>query len=113
MSYGNVGSMALQPSRPAPPAPQRRVTDNGLASVGYSLSLPAPGGAYSGIGGSPGRAFDGGPPASAVVRQGTVQVKEEGFASFLWRPKFLVLKETTLTLHKSDVGVFPINVGDY
>jgi hypothetical protein len=62
---------------------------------------------YNGIGGSPGRSFDGGPPSANVVRQGNVSVKEEGFASFLWRPKWLVLKETTLTLHKNEVSCAP------
>jgi hypothetical protein len=121
MAYPNVGSMSLQPTRPAPAAPQRRATDNALASVGYNINLQpvgagggqfgAPAGnGYSGIGGSPGRNFDGGPPSASVVRQGNVSVKEEGFASFLWRPKWLVLKETTLTLHKSEVGSFIIRI---
>jgi hypothetical protein len=101
MSYPNVGAMSLTPSRPAPPAPQRRQTDNALASVGYNLNLNG-NTPYGGVGGSP-RAYDGGPPSAAVVRQGAVSVKEDGFASWLWRPKWLVLKETTLTLHKSDV----------
>ena len=41
-----------------------------------------------------------------VVRSGTVSVKEDGFAtSWLWRPKWLVLKEQTLSIHKSEVSV--------
>jgi hypothetical protein len=113
MSYSNVG--ALTPSRPAPPAPQRRGTENSLANVGYNLSnlsLTSSGAGstyssqYSGIGGSPARQLsnDTGPTyPGGVVRQGTVNVKEEGFASFLWRPKWLVLNDTQLTLHKNEV----------
>jgi hypothetical protein len=32
-----------------------------------------------------------------------VSIKEDGFASWLWRPKWLVLKEQTLTIHKTEV----------
>jgi len=39
-----------------------------------------------------------------VVRSGTVIIKEDGFAtSWLWRPKWLVLKERTLSIHKNEV----------
>lgn len=103
MSYGNLGS--LTPSRPAPPAPQRRATDNALANVGYNISLSssssyAP--SYSGIGGSPNRNSDAG-HGPGIVRNTTVSVKEDGFASFLWRPKWLVLREHTLSFHKNEV----------
>jgi serine/threonine-protein kinase CLA4 len=54
---------------------------------------------YSGIGGSPDRTTD----PSGQVRKGTVTVKEEGFASFLWRPKWLVLTESQLAFHKTEV----------
>jgi serine/threonine-protein kinase CLA4 len=40
---------------------------------------------------------------SPVVRQGMVNIKEDGFASWLWRPKWLVLKERTLSIHKTEV----------
>ncbi|KII83801.1 hypothetical protein PLICRDRAFT_180143 [Plicaturopsis crispa FD-325 SS-3] len=114
MSY-QVTASSLTPSRPAPQAPQRRATDspmyannNALASSGYNTSFtPAsPAGSsyaasYTGIGGSPNRtseaAFN-----SQVVRAGTVNVKEDGFASWLWRPKWLVLKEQTLSIHKNE-----------
>ncbi|KAJ6542592.1 kinase-like domain-containing protein [Mycena capillaripes] len=40
----------------------------------------------------------------AVVRQGPVSVKEDGmFTSWIWRVKWLVLKEKSLSLHKSVV----------
>ncbi len=43
-------------------------------------------------------------PPSSVVRCGSVSVKEEGtFASWIWQKKWLVLKEQTLSLHKSEV----------
>jgi hypothetical protein len=37
---------------------------------------------------------------SHVVRSGVVSVKEDGFASWLWRPKWLTLSEQTLTIHR-------------
>lgn len=40
-----------------------------------------------------------------VVRSGTVTIKDEGFTSFLWRPKWLVLKEHSLLIHKSEVSL--------
>jgi len=33
-----------------------------------------------------------------------VSIKEDGFASWLWRPKWLVLKEQTLSIHKTEVS---------
>lgn len=62
---------------------------------------------YTGIGGSPsrGNGFGGG---SDVVRAGSVSVKEEGtFASWIWKLKWLVLKEQTLSIHKSEVRIVP------
>lgn len=129
----NVSAASLTPSRPAPPAPQRRATDKdgnssgpatysnntALASSGYnasfSLTPASPSGSsyassYSGIGGTPNRsaeaAFN-----SQVVRSGMVSIKEDGFASWLWRPKYLVLKEQTLAIHKTEVSfpVFPLD----
>jgi len=39
-----------------------------------------------------------------IVRSGAVSIKEDGFAtSWLWRPKWLVLKEQTLSIHKNEV----------
>jgi hypothetical protein len=43
---------------------------------------------------------------SPIVRSGAVSVKEEGtFASWIWKLKWLVLREETLTLHKSEVSI--------
>ena len=60
--------------------------------------------AYSGIGGSPDR---GAPPNtnSSVIRSGFVSVKEDGFASWLWTKRWLVLREQVLSFHKSEVRV--------
>ncbi|KAJ3319669.1 Protein kinase [Boothiomyces sp. JEL0866] len=41
---------------------------------------------------------------SLVVKNGYVGVKEEGLRSFLWSKKWLVLRENTLTFHKSDTS---------
>lgn len=38
-----------------------------------------------------------------IVRYGVVNVKEDGLVSWLWRPKYLVLKEQTLSIHKNEV----------
>jgi protein-serine/threonine kinase len=38
------------------------------------------------------------------VRSGPVSVKEDGFASWIWKVKWMVLKEQTLTIHKSEVS---------
>jgi hypothetical protein len=121
MSYHQVTATSLTPSRPAPQAPQRRGpegpmynTNASLASSGYNPSFtftPAsPSGSsyassYSGIGGSPNRnseaLFN-----SQVVRAGLVSVKEDGtFASWIWKAKWLVLKEQTLSIHKSEVNI--------
>jgi protein-serine/threonine kinase len=89
-------------------------TNASLASSGYNTSFtftPAsPSGSsyassYSGIGGSPHRnseaLFN-----SQVVRTGHVSVKEEGtFAGWIWKVKWLVLKEQTLSIHKSEVTI--------
>ena len=120
MAFNQVTAASLTPSRPAPQAPQRRGTDsptmyttnNALASSGYnasfsltpsSPSISSYASSYSGIGGSPNRnseaAFN-----SQVVRNGMVSIKEDGFASWLWRPKWLVLKELTLSIHKTEVS---------
>ncbi|KIM89744.1 hypothetical protein PILCRDRAFT_94963 [Piloderma croceum F 1598] len=122
MAFNQVTAASLTPSRPAPQAPQRRGTDipgptmyttnNALASSGYnasfSLTPSSPSGSsyassYSGIGASPNRnseaVFN-----SQVVRNGMVSIKEDGFASWLWRPKWLVLKEQTLSIHKTETA---------
>ena len=63
---------------------------------------------YSGIGGSPNRPSDSFRD-SQIVRSGTVNVKEDGFASWLWRPKWLILKEQMLTIHKNEVSLLEID----
>jgi len=60
------------------------------------------GSSYSGIGRSPNR-NSGDITDTHVVRSGAVSIKDDGFASWLWRPKWLVLKEQTLSIHKNEV----------
>ena len=105
MAFNQVTAASLTPSRPAPAAPGR----NGQSGYGSSFAVgtSSPSGSsyaasYSGIGGSPNRLFDT-PSNSEVVRAGTVNVKEDGLVSFLWRPKWLILKDTSLSIHKSEV----------
>lgn len=38
-----------------------------------------------------------------VIRNGIVSLKEEGFASFMFLRKWLVLKGETLSIHKTEV----------
>ena len=115
-----ITATSLTPSRPAPQVP-RRDADNtpmytqnvALASSGYnasfSLTPSSPSGSsyaasYSGIGGSPNRNSEA-VFSAQIVRNGTVSIKEDGFASWLWRPKWLVLKEQTLSIHKTEVSI--------
>jgi len=43
---------------------------------------------------------------TSVVRTGTVSVKEDGtFASWIWKVKYLVLKDHTLSFHKYEVRI--------
>lgn len=96
---------------------------------------------YSGIGGSPavggfpghmqrnselgggGRAGGGdgmggqGLSGAGIVRSGTVGFKEDAFANWLWREKYLILREQTLAVHKNEVRrflllLFVLIVGD-
>jgi len=118
MSYNQVSAQSLTPSRPAPQAPQRRGPDNSsfasnnLANSGYNSSFtftPAsPSGSsyafpYSGIGGSPNRGPED-PNNSQVLRSGSVNMKEEGFGNWIFQRKWLVLREQSLTVHKSEVS---------
>ncbi|KAJ7160868.1 STE/STE20/PAKA protein kinase [Mycena filopes] len=106
MSYSTPS--ALTPSRPAP-SPSMYSSSSTLASNGYgpafTFNPSSPSGSsyatsYSGIGGSP---TSGSGTGGGVVRQGPVSVKEDGtFASWIWKVKWMVLKEATLTLHKSE-----------
>ena len=105
MAFNQVTATSLTPSRPAPAAPGR----NSPAGYGssYSVGTSSPSGSsyaasYSGIGGSPNRMSDG-TSIGGVVRTGTVNIKEDGLVSWLWRPKYLVLKEESLAIHKSEV----------
>ena len=38
-----------------------------------------------------------------VVRSGYVSFKKDAFASWLWRAKYLVLRDQNLTIHKNEV----------
>jgi hypothetical protein len=101
---------SLQPSRAAPPAPQRRATEAPLTKLGYAntfpITPPSPSvssyhTAYSGIGGSPnirGNSLD----SAQLVRTGWSQVKEDGFFS-QWNKRWLVLKEQSLFIQRSEV----------
>jgi serine/threonine-protein kinase CLA4 len=136
MAFHQVSASSLTPSRPAPQAPQRKGTTNdtsqqqplystptALSNSGYgpsftftqsspSASSYAP--TYTGIGGTPGRnnSNDHVMNNSQIVRSGPVSVKEDGFASWMWKVKWLILKEQTLTIHKSEVSP-PINFYQY
>ncbi|KAL0952952.1 hypothetical protein HGRIS_007162 [Hohenbuehelia grisea] len=117
MSFHQVTATSLTPSRPAPQAPFRRGTDESspggsvLSSSGYNPSFnfmpSSPSGSsyatsYSGIGASPNRNSDN-TLNSQIVRNGIVSMKEEGtFASWMWKAKWLVLKEQTLSIHKNE-----------
>ncbi|KAF9643040.1 Pkinase-domain-containing protein [Thelephora ganbajun] len=102
MAFNQVSLTSLTPSRPAPPAPQRAGPG---ATYNPAFSIPSSSGSsYSGIGGSPNRNSEN-IMNTHVVRSGTVSIKEDGFAtSWLWRPKWLVLKEQTLSIHKSETS---------
>ncbi|KAG8838302.1 Protein kinase [Serendipita sp. 400] len=105
---------SLTPSRPAPSAPNSRSApinnslyagssyssnyssyNSGSSSIGFSPSsnTPVRSGSFNTFGGS----SDGG-----VVRQGYVSIKEDGFASFMWSRKWLVLKEHIISFHKNE-----------
>lgn len=58
---------------------------------------------YSGIGGSPNRNAEATFNAQ-IVRSGIVSMKEDGFASWIWKAKWIVLKDQTLSIHKSEVS---------
>ncbi|KAJ3503788.1 hypothetical protein NLJ89_g8274 [Agrocybe chaxingu] len=118
MSFNQVTATSLTPSRPAPPVPGRRgvdtpnyISNNSLGTSGYSSSFnftPAsPSGssyasAYSGIGGSPNRGPDG--MGDSIVRSGSVSLKEDSFGNWLFQRKHLILKDQTLSIHKSESG---------
>ncbi|KAH9476621.1 Serine/threonine-protein kinase CLA4 [Psilocybe cubensis] len=117
MAY-QVTQASLTPSRPPPQAPQRRGTDNSqgyssnasLANSGYNSSFTftpsSPSSSsynspYSGIGGSPNRGPDDA-SGSQVVRSGAVSMKEDAFGNWIFQRKWLVLRDQTLSFHKSE-----------
>ena len=123
MAFNQVTATSLTPSRPAPPIPLRQASTSSsstaftssssltLAPSLVSTSSYAP--SYSGIGGTPN--IGGFPkrgsdsiPVSGIVRQGSVGFKEDAFASWIWREKWLVLREQSLSVHKNEVS-FPSN----
>ncbi|KAF7795771.1 hypothetical protein EIP86_006938 [Pleurotus ostreatoroseus] len=116
MAFNQVTAASLTPTRPAPSAPSKM---NGTYSSTFSVSTSSPSSSsyassYSGIGGSPNRTSDSLTNAQ-VVRCGVVSVKEDGLVSWLWRPKWLVLKESTLAIHKNEGSLQPqsvLNLGD-
>ncbi|KAL4249761.1 protein kinase superfamily protein [Abortiporus biennis] len=122
MAYNQVSAAHLTPSRPAPSVPIRGANNiqNVLSNSGYtssfSINSTTSGSSYSysGIGGSPNRTSDS-VMASSIVRCGVVNIKEDGLVSWLWRPKWLILKEQTLSIHKSENAAQPqalINLSD-
>jgi serine/threonine-protein kinase CLA4 len=44
------------------------------------------------------------PNNSQIIRSGMVSLKEDAFATWLWKTKWLVLKEQTLSIHKNEVS---------
>ena len=115
MAHYQVTAASLTPTRPAPAAPIRRDVQNVLSNSGYgssfSVGTSSPShmshaSSYSGVGGSPSRNSDM-PLGLNIVRCGVVTVKEDGIVSWLWRPKWLILKETTLSIHKTEVSIDP------
>ncbi|KAF9234469.1 Pkinase-domain-containing protein [Melanogaster broomeanus] len=103
----NVTAANLTPSRPAPQAPVHQAThspstpsayNHVLQHSGYNTAFASVSSYavdYSVIGGSPNRYSDA-LINSRVVRNGMVSLKEEGFSSFMFLRKWLVLKEQTL-----------------
>ena len=97
MAFNQISSTSLIPSRPAPPVPQRAGPS---ATYGSTFPIPSSGsGSYSGISGSLNRNSEN--MDTHVVRSGVVSIKEDGLTSWLWRTKWLILKEQTLSMHNS------------
>lgn len=117
MAFNQVTATSLTPSRPAPQIPIRQVSISSAStafssSSSVTLTPPKYGTSYSGIGGTPNiggfpkRSSDGA-GTSGVIRQGPAGFKEDAFASWIWREKWLVLKEQTLSVHKNEVSSRP------
>lgn len=119
MAFNQVTATSLTPSRPAPPIPIRTASTSSSStafstssSVTLSPALASTSSyvsSYSGIGGTPNiggfpkRSSDGA-NTSGIVRQGSVGFKEDAFASWIWREKWLVLREQSLSVHKNEVS---------
>ncbi|KAI0060104.1 Pkinase-domain-containing protein [Artomyces pyxidatus] len=122
MAYNQVTATSLTPSRPAPQAPMRQGSMSSTAPSTYTnnsstytlspsmVSTSSYVTSYSSIGGTPGiggfpnRNSDGA-STSGIVRSGIVGFKEDAFASWIWRDKFLILKEQSLAIHKNEVSL--------
>ena len=119
MAFNQVTATSLTPSRPAPQIPIRQVSTSSSStafSSSSSVTLTPPSistssyaTSYSGIGGTPNiggfpKRSSEGAGTSGVIRQGPAGFKEDAFASWIWREKWLVLKEQTLSVHKNEVS---------
>lgn|SRR6266850_1378519 len=120
MAFNQVTATSLTPSRPAPPIPIRQAsisssstafsTSSSVTLSPASASTSSYASSYSGIGGTPNI---GGFPKrtsevvnmSGIVRQGPVGFKEDAFASWIWREKWLILREQSLSVHKNEVSL--------
>ncbi|KZV72278.1 Pkinase-domain-containing protein [Peniophora sp. CONT] len=108
MAYNPLSASSLTPSRPAPPAPFRQGStsssvNGSFAGSSYSTATL---GASPGIGGFPLRDNGGGSGSGTpgIVRSGYVGFKEDTFASWIWRDKFLVLRDQSLSIHKNETA---------
>ncbi|KAI9509925.1 Pkinase-domain-containing protein [Russula earlei] len=119
MAFNQVTATSLTPSRPAPPIPLRQASTSSsstafsssssltLSPASVSTSFYAT--SYSGIGGTPNiggfpRRSSDDAPMSGIVRQGSVGFKEDAFASWIWREKWLILREQSLSVHKNETA---------
>jgi len=83
----SLDTYGLVPSRPAPVPPSTPPMVPMHAEQSGAGQRPAPGAPKS------------------IVRRGYVSVKEDGLRSWIWSKRWLVLRETTLTMHKNEVGI--------
>ena len=77
-------------------------------SATYNPAFPIPspfGSSYSVVGGSPYPNSERKYMGIHVIQSGAVGMKEDGFASWLWRPKWLCVEEQTLWIRKSKVSL--------
>ena len=120
MAFNQVTATSLTPSRPAPPIPIRQAsigssttafsTSSSVTLSPASASTSSYASSYSGIGGTPN--IGGFPKRTSevvnmlgIIRQGPVGFKEDAFASWIWREKWLVLREQSLSVHKNEVSL--------